>query len=162
MGDSDLVVIFSTHSDDRGQRRPRPARGPRRPLGHRASSVPHPMSPVTVGGLGDVRLSVDRKDADEATPDHRERTAATPGGGSSTAAGPGSRRSRAGSGTGFRDRDLLECALTHRSRANEDETGAVPDNESLEFLGDSVLGFLVAERLYREFPGVRRGRRSRR
>src|SRR5258705_13056964 len=41
----------------------------------------------------------------------------------------------------FRDRGLLEHALTHRSRVHEDASGGVFDNESMEFLGDSVLGF---------------------
>ena len=40
----------------------------------------------------------------------------------------------------FRDRGLLEHALTHRSRVHEDASGGVFDNESMEFLGDSVLG----------------------
>ena len=40
----------------------------------------------------------------------------------------------------FRDRGLLEHALTHKSRAAEDASGGVADNESLEFLGDAVLG----------------------
>ena len=42
----------------------------------------------------------------------------------------------------FRDRGLLEHAMTHTSRANEDVSGGVADNESLEFLGDAVLGFV--------------------
>src|SRR3954463_10535122 len=45
----------------------------------------------------------------------------------------------------FHDRGLLEHALTHRSRAAEDTTGGVVDNESLEFLGDAVLGLVVAD-----------------
>ena len=40
----------------------------------------------------------------------------------------------------FRDRGLLEHALTHKSRAAEDPSGGVVDNESLEFLGDAILG----------------------
>ncbi len=50
----------------------------------------------------------------------------------------------------FRDRDLLARALTHRSAGS-------PNNERLEFLGDAVLGFLVAERLYQAFPHAREG-----
>ena len=57
----------------------------------------------------------------------------------------------------FRDRGLLEHALTHKSRAHEDASGGVVDNESLEFLGDAVLGFVVADLLFREFPQLRRG-----
>ncbi len=56
----------------------------------------------------------------------------------------------------FRDRGLLEHAMTHTSRANEDVSGGVTDNESLEFLGDAVLGFVVADLLFREFPGLER------
>ncbi|MBP7778637.1 MAG: ribonuclease III [Acidobacteria bacterium] len=60
----------------------------------------------------------------------------------------------------FRDRGLLEQALTHRSRTAEDPSGGVDDNESLEFLGDAVLGFLVADLLYREFPDYSEGPKS--
>ena len=55
----------------------------------------------------------------------------------------------------FRDSVLLRRALTHASFANESED--VEDNEKLEFLGDSVLNFLVAEKLFAAFPA--RGRR---
>lgn len=48
------------------------------------------------------------------------------------------------------DRDLLRQALTHRSFAYEN--GGLPTNERLEFLGDSILGLVVTERLYRDFP----------
>jgi ribonuclease III len=60
----------------------------------------------------------------------------------------------------FRDRGLLEHALTHKSRAAEDPSGGVFDNESLEFLGDAVLGFVVADVLYREFPEYTEGPKS--
>ena len=56
-------------------------------------------------------------------------------------------------GHAFRDRSLLVRALTHSSYANEaDPKAGVLDNETLEFLGDSVLGFLVAELLFRSRP----------
>ena len=61
----------------------------------------------------------------------------------------------------FRDRGLLEHALTHRSRANEDVTGGVIDNESLEFLGDAVLGFVVADLLFRGSRIATKGRSRR-
>ena len=48
------------------------------------------------------------------------------------------------------DPQLLRQALTHRSYAYEN--GGLPTNERLEFLGDSVLGLVVTERLYRDFP----------
>lgn len=60
----------------------------------------------------------------------------------------------------FHDRGLLEHALTHKSRAAEDPSGGVVDNESLEFLGDAVLGFVVADVLYREFPEYAEGPKS--
>ncbi|GEE02395.1 ribonuclease 3 [Gordonia spumicola] len=52
-------------------------------------------------------------------------------------------------GVTIRD-DLLTLALTHRSYAYEN--GGLPTNERLEFLGDSVLGVVVTERLYVGFP----------
>jgi ribonuclease-3 len=60
----------------------------------------------------------------------------------------------------FTDRTLLEHALTHRSRAHEDITGGVVDNESLEFLGDAVVGLVIAEALYREYPHLDEGAKS--
>jgi ribonuclease-3 len=60
----------------------------------------------------------------------------------------------------FRDRGLLEHAMTHTSRAHEDVSGGVRDNESLEFLGDAVLGFVVADLLFREFPEYDEGQKS--
>jgi ribonuclease-3 len=50
--------------------------------------------------------------------------------------------------------------MTHASRANEDQTGEVADNESLEFLGDAVLGFAIADLLFREFPDLDEGQKS--
>jgi ribonuclease-3 len=64
----------------------------------------------------------------------------------------------------FSHEELLRRALTHSSLANESHTGAsspLNDNEQLEFLGDSVLGFLVAEALVRRFPEYREGDLSR-
>jgi len=57
-------------------------------------------------------------------------------------------------GHAFEDRRLLLTALTHRSYTNETPGEDAADNEALEFLGDSVLGFLVADRLYRQQPGL--------
>jgi ribonuclease-3 len=51
--------------------------------------------------------------------------------------------------------ELLDLALTHRSYAYEH--GQIQHNERLEFLGDSVLGVVVTERLYREFPDATEG-----
>jgi ribonuclease III len=60
------------------------------------------------------------------------------------------------SGYPFRNRNLLFEALTHRSYVNEGPPGTV-DNERLEFLGDSVLGFLVSAHLFERFPHLREG-----
>jgi ribonuclease-3 len=60
----------------------------------------------------------------------------------------------------FRDRGLLEHALTHRSRVHEDASGGVFDNESMEFLGDSILGFVIADLLFRQFPQHNEGQKS--
>ncbi|MFC6288424.1 ribonuclease III [Nocardioides sp. GCM10027113] len=54
------------------------------------------------------------------------------------------------------DPELLERALTHRSYAYEN--GGLPTNERLEFLGDSVLGVVVTETLYRVHPDLSEGR----
>jgi ribonuclease-3 len=53
------------------------------------------------------------------------------------------------------DPELLVLALTHRSFAHE--AGGIPTNERLEFLGDSVLGLVVTEYLYRTHPGLPEG-----
>ncbi len=56
----------------------------------------------------------------------------------------------------FRDQKLLDMALTHRSfRFEDSETGY--DNQRLEFLGDAVLGFLAAVKLYEENPAKEEG-----
>lgn len=55
----------------------------------------------------------------------------------------------------FRDRRLLERALTHSSRAREQS--GIADNEGLEFLGDALLGFLVAEALFARHPDLDEG-----
>ena len=51
---------------------------------------------------------------------------------------------------------LLEHAFTHRSFAYEN--GGLPTNERLEFLGDSVLGVIVTESLFRNHPALSEGR----
>lgn len=53
---------------------------------------------------------------------------------------------------------LLELALTHRSHAYE--SGSNETNERLEFLGDSVLGLIVTEELFRRFPDLDESRLS--
>ena len=57
----------------------------------------------------------------------------------------------------FRDRSLLENALTHSSYANENRSRGCQSNERLEFLGDSVLGMVTADFLYRTHPDLPEG-----
>lgn len=52
----------------------------------------------------------------------------------------------------FHNINLLQNALTHSSYANERYHNSLASNERLEFLGDSILGMVVAEYLYRNFP----------
>lgn len=52
----------------------------------------------------------------------------------------------------FRDITLLQNALSHSSYANERFHNGLKSNERLEFLGDSILGMVTAEYLYRNFP----------
>ena len=54
----------------------------------------------------------------------------------------------------FSDRSLLQQALTHRSAGSH-------NNERLEFLGDAILGAVIAEDLYRRYPQAREGELSR-
>ena len=62
---------------------------------------------------------------------------------------------RAALGEPVLDPELLERALTHRSYAYEN--GGLPTNERLEFLGDSVLGLVVTDTLYRTHPDLPEG-----
>lgn len=60
-------------------------------------------------------------------------------------------------GHAFRDLSLLERALVHRSYLNENPDSTLPSNERLEFLGDSLLGLVIAEKLYMDFPDLSEG-----
>jgi len=60
----------------------------------------------------------------------------------------------------FRDRELLLTALTHSSYANE-KHGVSESYERLEFLGDSILGYVTADFLYRHEPPLPEGRMTR-
>lgn len=119
-----------------------------------ASDVSHAVFPLAIDGLGEVRVSVRADEADRATrllDDYR--------------AGADELREQLPLlerrlGYAFSDQGLIERALTHRSRAHEDGAGVVEDNESLEFLGDAVLGLVMADRLFREFPAYDEGRKS--
>lgn len=57
----------------------------------------------------------------------------------------------------FKDTALLEQALVHSSYINENPGHVTGHNERLEFLGDAVLGWIVSEHIYREFPDFNEG-----
>lgn len=123
----------------------------------RTAGPPHGVFPFTVNPMGETRVSVRDDEAQEAVriiESHRERVGLVVTLPQQFAA------LEARLGYRFRDRGLLEHALTHRSKAHEDPSGGVIDNESLEFLGDAVLGMVVAEALYRTFPHFSEGQKS--
>jgi ribonuclease-3 len=154
----ELIVIFRTHSDVEASivRGLLEANGVPSVI---TSDVPHNIFPLTVNGLGEVRLSVREDDADDARriiDGHRTEFQS----GQLVRLRDEFEALQAAVGYRFRDRGLLEHAMTHTSRANEDASGGVMDNESLEFLGDAVLGFVVADLLFREFPEYDEGEKS--
>lgn len=61
----------------------------------------------------------------------------------------------------FQDSELLQKALIHSSWANEHKSGSGASNERLEFLGDSVLGMITAEYLFRSMPDAGEGELTR-
>ncbi len=63
-------------------------------------------------------------------------------------------------GYSFQNKALLTWALTHSSAVNERASEAACDNEQLEFLGDSVLGFIISDFLYRHFSQLTEGQLS--
>jgi ribonuclease III len=155
---TELVVVFRTYSDVEATI----VRGLLEAHGMpsvTASDVPHSIFPLNVDGLAEVRISVRRDDAEEARriiDSHRT----TLTGARVTRLRDEYAQLQRALGYRFTDRGLLEHALTHTSRAHEDVTGGVFDNESLEFLGDAVLGFIVADLLFREFPEFDEGQKS--
>jgi ribonuclease-3 len=60
-------------------------------------------------------------------------------------------------GIDFNDVSLLQQALVHGSYLHENPDFVLPSNERLEFLGDSLLGFIIAEKLYLDFPDLAEG-----
>lgn len=60
-------------------------------------------------------------------------------------------------GLSFNNLDFLAEALTHRSFLNEHREWKLPHNEKLEFLGDAVLGFVVADYLVQQYPEFQEG-----
>ena len=124
-----------------------------------SSGISHSVFPLSVDRAGDVRISVHESEADEARriiESHR----------TELRSGEVVRLRDEFDGLQraiqyrFRDRGLLEHAMTHTSRANEDVSGGVADNESMEFLGDALLGFVIADMLFRQFPQFDEGEKS--
>jgi ribonuclease III len=60
----------------------------------------------------------------------------------------------------FRDSSLMDCALTHRSFANENPDFLKQDNERLEFLGDAVLTLCISDMLMKRYPEASEGELS--
>jgi ribonuclease-3 len=151
----DLVVVFRTPSQSEAEI----VRGLLETHGIAAmiaSDLSRTAFPLT---LNELRIAVQADDGDQAKriiDSHRDETSTgrvVPFGAELE---PLERRI----GYRFRDRGVLEHALTHRSRVHEDASGGVFDNESMEFLGDSVLGFVIADMLFREFPQHNEGQKS--
>ena len=57
----------------------------------------------------------------------------------------------------FKNKKLLDEALTHKSHLNEAENKKLPSNERLEFLGDAVLSLVTSKFLYQKFPNLEEG-----
>jgi ribonuclease III len=124
-----------------------------------SSDVPRSIFPLVVDGIGDVRVAVRPEDAEEAERIIASHRTVVTGARVIPLRNEFDALQRA-LGYRFRDPGLLEHALTHTSRANEDVSGGVFDNESLEFLGDAVLGFAIADLLFRKFPSQDEGWKS--
>ena len=154
----ELEVVFRTHSEIEAQivRGLLEAHGIMSVL---SSALPHSIFPLSVDGLNDVRISVHSSEADEALriiEGHRTELK----NGEVIRLRDEFESLQQAISYRFKDRGLLEHAMTHTSRANEDVSGGVVDNESMEFLGDALLGFVVADLLFREFPEFDEGEKS--
>ncbi len=117
------------------------------------------LFPFSLNPLGETQIAVRDSDAADAVriiDSHREQV----GGGIVVTLPQAFDALEARLGYRFRDRGLLEHALTHKSKAHEDPSGGVSDNESLEFLGDAVLGLVVSDALFRAFPSYSEGQKS--
>jgi ribonuclease III len=124
-----------------------------------SSAMSRSLFPFSVSELGEVRIAVHPEEADEARriiDGHRTELQT----GQVVRLRDEFETLQRAIDYRFRDRGLLEHAMTHTSRANEDVSGGVVDNESLEFLGDAVLGFVIADLLFREFPASTEGDKS--
>jgi ribonuclease-3 len=153
---SDFVTIFTTSSDVEA----RVVRGLLEAHGVLSFvSSEAGVLPVSVGRFGEVRITVHAAEAHEARriiDSHRTELK----NGELVRLRDEFEPLQRTIGYRFRDRGLLEHALTHTSRANEDVSGGVRDNESMEFLGDAILGFVIADALFREFPESNEGEKS--
>jgi len=126
--------------------------------GFRISGNPQAILPMSVSPLGEVRIAVPddlAEDARRIIESHREDVGARV-----VRIRDESDEIETRIGYRFKDRGLLEHALTHKSRAAEDVSGGVADNESLEFLGDAVLGLVVANALFKQYPTYNEGQKS--
>src|SRR5947208_16361524 len=124
-----------------------------------SSGMSQSVFPLSVDSQSDVRISVHERDAEEARriiDSHRTELRS----GEVVRLRDEFEALQRAIQYRFRDRGLLEHAMTHTSRANEDVSGGVRDNESMEFLGDAVLGFVIADVLFREFPEFDEGEKS--
>jgi ribonuclease-3 len=124
----------------------------------RASGNTHSVWPMAVSAMGQIRIAVSEELADDARriiDSHRQDVGAKV-----VRLRDEFDELQARIGYRFRDRGLLEHALTHKSRAAEDASGGVTDNESLEFLGDAVLGLVVADALFHRYPNYDEGQKS--
>src|SRR5687767_5771907 len=154
---SELTVVFTSASDIEA----RVVRGLLESHGITSllsSGAPQSIFPVG-GGIAEVKISVRPEEADEARRVIDSHRVDQSGGRVIPLRGEFAALERR-VGYTFRDPGLLEHALTHTSRANEDVSGGVIDNESLEFLGDAVLGFAIADLLFRRFPDRDEGWKS--
>ena len=155
---TDLITVFRTRSDVEASvvRSLLEAHGVPSVV---ASHLPQSLFPMAVSTLGEIGIAVHEGDADEARriiESHRTELAS----GRVVRLRDEFETLQQAVGYRFRDRGLLEQAMTHTSRANEDVSGGVRDNESLEFLGDAVLGFIIADLLFSEFPDRDEGAKS--
>jgi ribonuclease III len=160
-GGRPLVVVLRTHSDIEASI----VRGLLEAHGIEtvaSSDLTHAVFPLTIDGLGEVRISVPAEHAEVAVRIIREQGAAEAPGDVLPIVDDTRDLSALEERLGytFREPAILDRALTHRSRANEDATGVTVDNESLEFLGDAVLGFVMADLLFRDFPQFDEGQKS--
>jgi ribonuclease III len=156
---TDLVTVFRTRSDVEAS----VVRGLLEAHGVPSvvtSQLPQALFPMVMSTLGEIGIAVHADDAGEASRIIESHRTELGQGGQVIRLRDEFETLQQAIAYRFRDRGLLEHAMTHTSRANEDVSGGVRDNESLEFLGDAVLGFLIADLLFNEFPEHDEGQKS--